>query len=56
MEYLSRAHLRYEHVARHARSIPGTPVFHVCLVDLLTLNTMCDFERGGAKKSIIGSS
>ena len=26
------------------------------IVDLLTVNTMCDFERGGAKKSIIGSS
>jgi len=56
MEYLPHAHLCYEHIARHARSIPGTPVFHVCLVDLLTLNTTCDFERGEAKKSIIGSS
>ena len=30
--------------------------FRVHVVDLLTVNTTCDFERGGAKKQIIGSS
>ena len=30
--------------------------FRVRVVELLTVNTTCDFERGGAKKTIIGSS
>ena len=36
--------------------IPGMPVIHMRVVDLLTVNTTCNFERGGAKKLIIGSS
>ena len=48
--------LRYEHIAKHTRLIPGMPVIHMRVVDLLTVNTTCDFERGGAKKLIIGSS
>ena len=39
-----------------ARSIP--PVFSCMGVQVasLTVTTMCDFERGGATKQIIGSS
>jgi len=27
-----------------------------CVIELLSVTTMCDFERGGAKKPILGSS
>jgi len=29
---------------------------HSCIFELLTVTTTCDFEKGGAKKLIIGSS
>jgi len=55
MKYLPCVPLCYEHIARHARSIPRTPVFSHAFL-FLNVNTMCDFERGGAKKRIMRSS
>jgi len=53
MEYFPSMPLHYKHFARHTRLIPGTPVIFRDVVDLLSVNTVCDFERGGAKKLII---
>ena len=39
-----------------ARSILCMPVFLRHIFELLTVSTTCDFERGGAKQPIIGSS
>ena len=46
MEYLPRTPLRYEHFARHARTIPCMLVFsHAHSWFIVTVNTTCDFVR-----------
>jgi len=55
---LPRASLRYEHLCCQTCQIDSTYacIFFAHIVMLLTINTTCDFERGGTKKQIIGSS
>ena len=56
MEYLHRMPLRYEHIARHARSIPGMPVISHARSWFADCKCHMQFKRGGAKKPIIESS
>jgi len=56
MEYLPHVPLHYQHVARHARSILGMPVILCVHSGFADRKYHVRFQRGGAKKPIIGSS